>query len=432
LPAGSPGIADLKLTTPAGSFTLPNAYHFVDIQDFAEPAAAQALLYDRFRNHVYVSAGDHIDVFSPATKSFGAPLPIPVVSGVAKAGPLALTPDGKKLLVGNFGDGSLALIDPDVPANSQAVTLAQAGAFPGCVFAPLSIAPTNAGTVVIKVGATPDFPLCSGDGLDILNLSTLQSAAPSLPLGCGVHDVFADSAGDVVLLSGGAFCSYSPAGNTWSVGPDPTGGIADLTNRPLARFAISGDGSVSIADNLFVNSQGVGISAISFPDIYSVSAAITFDLDRRKLNENGSLLYIPTSPSFIDVFDVKHGQQQLRIGLKEQLKQIWDNLTTNPAGDQIFVITDAGLTMVQLDAAPLAVASVAPATGVSGTTVQIHGSGFGPSSTVAFNGSPAVVTFVDSTTLKAVVPAIAAGPAQISITRGAGVSYSLDNAFTVQ
>jgi len=48
-----------------------------------------------------------------------------------------------------------------------------------------------------------------------------------------------------------------------------------------------------------------------------------FDLDRRKLNDSGSLLYIPYSPMFVDLFDVKHGQQQLRVVLKEQLKNVW-------------------------------------------------------------------------------------------------------------
>ena len=88
LPSGSPGVADLKLTTPAGGVTLPNAYQFVDIQDFAEANSPQAVLFDRFRNQVYVSAGDHVErVFSPASKTFTAPLPMPVISGVAKAGP---------------------------------------------------------------------------------------------------------------------------------------------------------------------------------------------------------------------------------------------------------------------------------------------------------------------------------------------------------
>jgi len=69
---------------------------------------------------------------------------------------------------------------------------------------------------------------------------------------------------------------------------------------------------------------------------------------------------------FVDLFDVKHGQQQLRVVLKEQLKNVWDNLTINPAGDQIFVITDAGLTMIQLDTAPLAVGSITPLAGAAG------------------------------------------------------------------
>lgn len=434
LPPGSPGVADLKLTTPAGTATLPNAYQFVDIQDFAEANSPQAVLFDRFRNRVYVSAGDHVDVFSPASRSFAAPLPMPVVSGVAKAGPLALTPDGKKLLVGNFGDGSLAVIDPDNPVNRQAVSLFHAGTFPTCVIGPRTIAPTSAGTVVIRIGATPDFPLCLGDGLDLLNLTTLQSTGPTLPLGCGVEDVFADSAGDTVLLAGSAYCTYTAATDTWSVGPALT--ISDLTNRPVARAAISGDGNVSVAHSLFVNSQGVPTGVFAPPDIFYSNLlpffANLFDLDRRKLNDSGSLLYIPYSPSFVDVFDVKHGQQQLRVGLKEQLPNVWDNLTVNTAGDQIFVITNVGLTMIQLSTAPLAIGSITPSTATAGTSIKVRGSGFTPGSIVTFNGSPAVVTFVDSSTLSVVVPVVPAGPQQISINNSAGTTYSLDNALTVQ
>ena len=434
LPPGSPGLADLKLTTPAGSVTLPKAYQFVDIQDFAEASSPQAVLFDRFRNQVYVSAGDHVDVFSPVSRSFAAPLPMPVVSGVAKAGPLALTPDGKKLLVGNFGDGSLAVIDPDNPVNRQAVSLFHAGSFPTCVIGPRTIAPTNAGTVVIRIGATPDFPQCLGDGLDLLNLTTMLSTGTSLPLGCGVDDVFADSAGDTVLLAGSAYCTYTAATDTWSVGPALT--VSDLTNRPVARAAISGDGNVSVAHNLFVNSQGVPTGVFAPPDIFHSNGlplfANLFDLDRRKLNDSGSLLYIPYSPSFVDVFDVMHGQQQLRVGLKEQLPNIWDNLTVNTGGDQIFVITNAGLTMIQLNTAPLAIGSITPSAATAGTTIKVRGSGFTLGSTVTFNGSPAVATFVDSSTLFVVVPVVPAGPQQISITNSSGTTYSLDNAFTVQ
>ena len=435
LPPGPSGVADLKLTTPNGSVTLPNAFHFVDIQDFAEANSPQAVLFDRFRNQVYVSAGDHVDVFSLASKSFAAPLPMPVVSGVAKAGPLALTPDGKKLLVGNFGDGSLAIIDPDAPANRQAVSLFHAGTGSNnCVIAPRTIAPTNVGTVVIRIGTAPGIITCSGDGIDLLNLTTLQSTGPALPLGCGVDDVFVDSAGDKVVVGGFSYCTYSPATDTWSAGPALS--VSDLTNRPVARAAISGDGNVSVADNLFVDSQGVPTGVVSLPDIFHSNDlpffANLFDLDRRKLNDSGSLLYIPYSPMFVDLFDVKHGQQQLRVVLKEQLKNVWDNLTINPAGDQIFVITDAGLTMIQLDTAPLAVGSITPLAGAAGSTIQVRGSGFTPGSTVTFNGSPAVVTFVDTSTLSVVVPAIPAGPTEVSIKNGPATAYSLDNAFTVQ
>jgi hypothetical protein len=249
-----------------------------------------------------------------------------------------------------------------------------------------------------------------------------------------VDDVFAGSAGDTVLLAGSAYCTYTAATDTWSVGPALT--VSDLTNRPVARAAISGDGNVSVAHNLFVNSQGVPTGVFAPPDIFHSNGlplfANLFDLDRRKLNDSGSLLYIPYSPSFVDVFDVMHGQQQLRVGLKEQLPNIWDNLTVNTGGDQIFVITNAGLTMIQLNTAPLAIGSITPSAATAGTTIKVRGSGFTLGSTVTFNGSPAVATFVDSSTLFVVVPVVPAGPQQISITNSSGTTYSLDNAFTVQ
>lgn len=64
-----------------------------------------------------------------------------------------------------------------------------------------------------------------------------------------------------------------------------------------------------------------------------------------------------------------------------------------------------------------AITSVSPLTALPGTTITITGSGFQSGATVTFAGvaSPAV-TFVSATTLQAVVPNVATGPAAIVVT----------------
>jgi len=98
----------------------------------------------------------------------------------------------------------------------------------------------------------------------------------------------------------------------------------------------------------------------------------------------------------------------------------------------IYLITNTGLTIVQLANAPLAIGSVVPAVGLPGTTVTLHGSGFQPTTAVTVNNLTATSTPVDANTLQVVIPSVAAGPAQITATNSTGETYSLDDAFTVQ
>jgi hypothetical protein len=101
-------------------------------------------------------------------------------------------------------------------------------------------------------------------------------------------------------------------------------------------------------------------------------------------------------------------------------------------GQNIYLITNAGLTIVQLANAPLAMGSVAPPAGSAGTTVTVRGSGFQATTAVTVGGTAAASTLVDANTLQIVIPEVSAGPVQITVSSPSGESYSLDNAFTVQ
>jgi hypothetical protein len=107
-------------------------------------------------------------------------------------------------------------------------------------------------------------------------------------------------------------------------------------------------------------------------------------------------------------------------------------MAIDETGQRIFLITNKGLTIAQLDSVPLSIGSVTPASGPAGTQVKIRGSGFVQGTTANANGMSAAVSYVDADTLQVTLPALPAGAVQITITNPDGQSYTLDDAFTVQ
>jgi hypothetical protein len=106
-------------------------------------------------------------------------------------------------------------------------------------------------------------------------------------------------------------------------------------------------------------------------------------------------------------------------------------MALDETGDRIFLITDTGITVIQLYQAPLSLSSVSPAAASGGTQVTLRGSGFQNGATVTFGTSQVSATFVDADTLQAVVPSsLPAGPFRITVTNPNGQSYSFDAAFT--
>lgn len=77
----------------------------------------------------------------------------------------------------------------------------------------------------------------------------------------------------------------------------------------------------------------------------------------------------------------------------------------------------------------LAVTAVIPPSAAPGAEVVIQGSNFDPAITVQFDAVAAAVTFVDSTTIRVIVPALAPGPVTISASNPAGAPATA--AFTV-
>lgn len=431
IPAGSPGPADISITSMAGTARIPSGLHYVQsLSDYSSADAFQFVLYDPKRQQIYLSAGDHIDVFSLSSRSFLSPIVPPSLGGKRQFVWLALTPDDATLLASNSIDNSIAVINPDSPQTAQAVTAPPGNEFVG----PVSIAPTNAGFAFIGTSNSD-----GASNLYQINLSTLQvSALNNEPIGPSFLQASLD--GSAVFTyqignSAGFVSLWTAATGSWTAAHEIEDFIGD--------GAISGDGYVFATDAR----SGPGTTLRFFDTLTNILARaglpeylLTYPAAAgMKLNDTGSLAYVPVlagvsfSENAVDIYDVQHNQLRERIPLSEQFPASAGNLMAiDPTGQNIFLATNAGLTVVTLDVVPVSIGHITPASGAAGTTITIYGSGFTPGITASFNGTANSVAFVDPNTLQAVLPAsLTSSAVAITLNNPDGSTYTLDDAFTI-
>jgi len=150
-----------------------------------------------------------------------------------------------------------------------------------------------------------------------------------------------------------------------------------------------------------------------------------------KLNPSGSLLFMP-QVSGVQVFDVHTGRLIRHISLADGLPVAVNVIALDETGTKMFLITNSGITIAQLEEAPLSLASPVITSGTPGTQIKLRGSGFQPGVSVSFADTQAATMFVDQNTLLTNVPTLSSGPVRITVSNPDGHTYSFDNAFMVQ
>lgn len=440
LPPGSPGWTDLKVTTPNGTSTLPKSFYYAQsVNDYSTSDSLSFVLYDRQRNQLYLSAGDHIDVFSLSSNSFVAPLQPPSAGKSKQFEGLALTPDGKYLLAANLSDDSLAAINPDNPSDAFAVPVATGGASVGftCPTGPLYVAADNLGNAYIVTGGVIGTGCGPGGYEAIVNL-TAKSSTLMLAPGCDVFGiggyVVSAAGGTMIAIAGtsewGEFQLYLPTQGSCVPAANPA--------QPDG-VAAAADGNVIGLLRAFVDPSGNIVGRFAYPGVYYPGANYHFGaspyqdgaLQNPALNDAGSL-YFWAYPSYIDIVDVQHGTPALRFGLTETVSNTVSPMAVDSSGQRIFLITNKGLTIIDLGNALLSIGHISPAVASTGNQIQIRGSGFKSGISAILGGKQAGLTFTDSETLILTVPSTNAGPQDLILTNTDGITYTLQNAVTVQ
>ena len=113
----------------------------------------------------------------------------------------------------------------------------------------------------------------------------------------------------------------------------------------------------------------------------------------------------------------------MRFSLQETISNTAVPMAIDSSGRRVFLLTNKGLAVVDLGAAPLSIGSISVAQATPGGQIQVRGSGFTTGTTVQMGGQAAAVTFVDEQTLTMTVPTLGSGPVDILLTNPSGETY---------
>jgi hypothetical protein len=438
VPPGSPGFADIDVTTSAGTGTLAKGFFYArSVKDYPSSDKFTAVLADTLRQRVYLAAKSQIDVFSTNSNQYTAPL-YPAAQGVAKLlSGLALSPDGSQLIATDLLDGSIAIVNPDAPSSTFAIPIAPVDySTNNCARGPMYVAATSDHRAFVTTGSLPATS-CQPDGiLYVANLQSRTAAQPpylnnrcyvgnTTPPFTDALSVDASADGNYVAIGASALdpgCVYSVAQNSYSPFATSVGfGVS-----------IAGDANVLGSSTWFSDMSGNLLGSTAQPIVFypqnTVNPAVR--LYRPVLNASGSLYYI-AYPDYFEVVDVVHARLLMRFSLTETVQATASPIAIDPGGRHVYLITDKGLTVVDLGQAPLAIGHLSPQTAGAGTQVTVRGSGFDTTTTATVGGEPAAVSVADENTLMLTVPAATSGPEDLVLVRGDGATYTYESGLTI-
>jgi hypothetical protein len=262
-----------------------------------------------------------------------------------------------------------------------------------------------------------------------VNLSAKTAAVNPNGL-CGGGNVVSSHDGSVVVFGKdpqgyGGFCTYNVATNTY-----------DQSGDYRASAVISADGNVIASGTMFADATANTTGWVAQPAPYyqtsmGAASSLYVALQQPKINDSGSLYYIPTA-NLVDVVDVQHGLTKMRFSLKETVQNTASPLAIDSGGRHMYLITDAGLTIVDLGAAPLSIGSLSVNVAGTGTPVTLRGSGFAAAMTATVGGQAASISVTDENTMVLTIPALSPGPQDIVLHLADGESYTFENAITIR
>jgi IPT/TIG domain len=433
IPPGNPGSADLTVTTPAGTATLAAGFEYLkSIRVVPSESGTGRLIYDTRRRRIYLEKVDSIAVYSIDTGNFLASIIPPTLGGRRRLAGITLTPDASLLIVANFEDKSVCVINPDDPGGGVAIPAID----PSDTFQdprPLNVAATSTGRVLITVNRSGS----TNGGLRELDLSTLTITNHPTPFSFS-DNVSMSSSGDgrrvffgVGSRSNGNVFVWDPDTDkfrlTRAMNPGVSSaapGIVEMLAAPDAqRVAVGQVGRIDVLDERLDLVTTLTDSDLLLKDMRWLLG--------NSMHNSGDFLYVPTETG-VSIWDVNSGSLWRNVDFSVSLDASSRALAIDESGQLVYAITPTGLLIAELNSAPLGIGFLKPnrASTQTSTEVMIRGSGFRPGAEITVGSVRLASTFVDGNNLKVTIPAGPAGSTRVTVSNPDGANYSLDSAIT--
>jgi hypothetical protein len=431
VPPGTPGWADVQITTSNGTDTLKRGLQYLSAETEITGGPFAFAVYDAVRSLFYLTGnGNTVSVFNASSQSMGKALTSSSISSGATLQQETITPDSSKLLVVDPTDQAIIVFDlvggtstkvsvvlPSDPANNPAQPINVVASANGRAF----------------VGVTPCFSL----PLREINLANMTvQGRTDLTSSCGYTPYpeygAASADGSTILYAGssGSQFGLSPSGPeyVWSynASADAFTGPVIFNDYPWMSGlepVLDGDGGVVGIP------QGI-LDAQRLPKVNILSTGAIAEM-----NGTGSLLYgLGYEGSLIVLSDTHNGRGLLMLQAQNTPGTVivgYQPLAIDATGTKILLGLQNGLAYFDLDVVPLAVGTVTPVSAAPGATIQVRGSGFVAGTIVKIGGVSANCSFVDAETLSCAVPALRSGAASMALNNPDGQTYSFENALVV-
>ncbi len=445
-PSGAPGLANVTLNVNGTTSTAAKAFQYAQSSKiFPFSTSLSYLLYDDFRQKLYASHGNQVEVIDPIAQQVLTPLvPVSGKSASSQFAGLSLSPDGDRLYIADTGTNLIHMLDLSNPGTG------------------VDINPTTALGSATLLSPARVFETASGKLLG-------SSAGGFTFLMDGLNG------GGTLLTSGfawssasqGEFVYLSTEGCVAGLSSVYTSSCMGMWNDAASQYVSSTDFAQSIVESA-ANADGTVIAAGgSTPGIIDgYPEIVDFNMNTVGLIENhfdapmpegtpsfflhpsGALLYkagqvvveqgLTTFGGLVEIDDLHQYQPAGTMVLPDTFLTSYSPYTNHylaadQTGQYFFGVTQQGLSMMVLNTIPLSIGNLQPAFGqpAGGQTVTIRGSGFLSGAIASFGGVQAATSFVDVDTLTATVPELSAGWQDVTVTNTNGMSYTAHGMFQV-
>ena len=333
IPQGTPGSADVSVSTGSGSATVHSGMTYLPaIQQFPLPGAMLAEgIYDSRRDLYYFTDATSVRVFSKAAGAWLNSIPIPAKGSGERLWGISLSPDGSTLAIADTLGGAVDVLSPDNPSAVKAFPVAQ----------PIGLATGDAGIVYIISSGPQVFKLDTGSG-QVIGYSHPTYSFPDCGNYCRI---------ELSPLNSSVY--FNPGGYTYVI-DTTTGAIS------FAKVLVQGG-----SDELSLSTDQTLLSATDYifePSLYP-RAYVALNLREiqniayiygQKLNSDGRLLFQPTTLG-IDVMDGRLGTLLTRIALPITLSPNYDALVSDGKDNILVAITGTngdGVAVIDLGSIP--------------------------------------------------------------------------------